>query len=42
MANCTFFLCTAPIHGPCWFCLGGSQVEKHLVVSVADHVSLNT
>ena len=29
-----------PIHGPCWFCLGGSQVEKHLVVSVADHVYL--
>ncbi|CAB4012199.1 CWF19 1, partial [Paramuricea clavata] len=29
-----------PIQGPCWFCLGGSQVEKHLVVSVADHVYL--
>lgn len=25
--------------GPCWFCLGGEQVEKHLVVSVGDHVS---
>ena len=26
--------------GPCWFCLGGEQVEKHLVVSVGDHVSV--
>ena len=26
--------------GPCWFCLGGEQVEKHLVVSVGDHVSI--
>ena len=25
--------------GPCWFCLGSSQVEKHLVVTVGDHVS---
>ena len=25
--------------GPCWFCLGGEQVEKHLVISVGDHVS---
>lgn len=25
--------------GPCWFCLGGEQVEKHLVVSVGDNVS---
>lgn len=28
--------------GPCWFCLGGEQVEKHLVVSVGEHVSLYT
>lgn len=36
-----FFFSTmqAPMQGPCWFCLGGSEVEKHLVVSVADHVS---
>ena len=24
--------------GPCWFCLGGKEVEKHLVVSIRDHV----
>ena len=24
--------------GPCWFCLGGKEVEKHLVVSIGDHV----
>ncbi|CAL1548757.1 unnamed protein product [Lymnaea stagnalis] len=24
--------------GPCWFCLGSPEVEKHLVVSVADQV----
>jgi hypothetical protein len=23
---------------PCWFCLGGSQVERHLIVSVGDRV----
>jgi hypothetical protein len=23
---------------PCWFCLGGSQVERHLIVSVGDKV----
>lgn len=23
--------------GPCWFCLGSPEVEKHLVVSVGDH-----
>ena len=22
----------------CWFCLGGSQVERHLIVSVGDKV----
>ncbi len=26
--------------GPCWFCLSGSDVEKHLVVSVGDHAYL--
>lgn len=25
-----------PIKGPCWFCLGSPEVEKHLVVSVGD------
>lgn len=25
--------------GPCWFCLGSPEVEKHLVVSVGDQVS---
>ena len=25
--------------GPCWFCLGSPEVEKHLVVSVGDDVS---
>ena len=24
--------------GLCWFCLGGKEVEKHLVVSIEDHV----
>ncbi len=24
---------------PCWFCLGGSQVERHLIVSVGDRVT---
>jgi hypothetical protein len=23
--------------GPCWFCLGSPQVEKHLVITVGDH-----
>lgn len=23
--------------GPCWFCLSGSEVEKHLIVSIGDH-----
>ncbi|XP_045618133.1 CWF19-like protein 1 [Procambarus clarkii] len=26
--------------GPCWFCLASPEVEKHLVVSVGDHVYL--
>lgn len=26
--------------GPCWFCLGSPEVEKHLVVSVGTHVYL--
>ena len=26
--------------GPCWFCLGGAEVEKHLVVAVGDHTYL--
>jgi len=26
--------------GPCWFCLSGKEVEKHLVVAVGDHVYL--
>jgi len=26
--------------GPCWFCLSGSEVEKHLVVAVGDHTYL--
>ncbi len=26
--------------GPCWFCLSGSEVEKHLVVSVGEHAYL--
>ncbi|XP_070532625.1 CWF19-like protein 1 [Ptychodera flava] len=26
--------------GPCWFCLGSPQVEKHLVVSVGTHTYL--
>ena len=37
---CWYHLCTAPLQGPCWFCLGGAEVEKHLVVSVADNVSV--
>lgn len=24
--------------GPCWFCLGSPEVEKHLVVTIGDHV----
>lgn len=28
--------------GPCWFCLGSSQVEKHLVITVGNHVSVGT
>ena len=27
--------------GPCWFCLSSPEVEKHLVVSVGDHVNLS-
>ena len=23
---------------PCWFCLGGSKVERHYIVSVGDKV----
>ncbi len=26
--------------GPCWFCLSSPQVEKHLIVSVGEHVYL--
>lgn len=26
--------------GPCWFCLGSPEVEKHLVVSVGTNVYL--
>lgn len=26
-----------PLPGPCWFCLSSPEVEKHLVVSIADH-----
>ncbi|XP_064384037.1 CWF19-like protein 1 [Halichondria panicea] len=26
--------------GPCWFCLGGKEVEKHIVVSIGDHTYL--
>ena len=26
--------------GPCWFCLSSAEVEKHLIVSVGDHVYL--
>ncbi len=26
--------------GPCWFCLSGSEVEKHLIVSIGDHAYL--
>lgn len=26
--------------GPCWFCLSGTEVEKHLVVAVGDHTYL--
>jgi hypothetical protein len=25
---------------PCWFCLGGTQVERHLIVSVGDKVKM--
>ena len=25
--------------GPCWFCLGSAKVEKHLVVTIGEHVS---
>lgn len=25
--------------GPCWFCLSSPEVEKHLVISVGEHVS---
>lgn len=34
-----YFLLTAEAAGPCWFCLGSAEVEKHLVVSVGDVVS---
>ena len=27
--------------GPCWFCLGSAEVEKHLVVTIGEHVSLS-
>ena len=26
--------------GPCWFCLSGAEVEKHLVVSIGEHAYL--
>ena len=26
--------------GPCWFCLSGTEVEKHLIVSIGDHAYL--
>ena len=32
-------LFTAKPQGPCWFCLGSPEVEKHLVVSVGTEVS---
>lgn len=35
-----FHTFAAPIQGPCWFCLGSAEVEKHLVVSVADNVRI--
>ena len=28
--------------GPCWFCLGSAEVEKHLVVSVSNNVSVTS
>ena len=24
--------------GPCWFCLSSPEVEKHLIVSIGNHV----
>ena len=35
-----FVLFTARPSGPCWFCLGSPEVEKHLVVSVGTEVSV--
>ena len=32
----------APLSADCWFCLGSKNVEKHLVTSVGEHVSLNS
>lgn len=33
--NDYFFLFrSAALTGPCWFCLGSPQVEKHLIISV--------
>ena len=29
------------LKGPCWFCLGSPEVDKHLVVSVGEQVSTN-
>lgn len=31
---------TAQPSGPCWFCLGSPEVEKHLVISVGEHCYL--
>ena len=43
LCSCVLF-CNDPFisavpTGPCWFCLGSPQVEKHLVVSVGTEVS---
>jgi hypothetical protein len=48
MGNIIFFhryICISYSHliilliGPCWFCLSSPEVEKHLVISVGEHVS---
>jgi len=37
MHECVLYVPAQPT-GPCWFCLGSPEVEKHLVVSVGDEV----
>jgi len=40
MCECVLFVPAQPT-GPCWFCLGSPEVEKHLVVSVGEEVCVD-